>query len=380
MDYEHGSTESSTCAIPELEKVDECEMDEGDPLQPKGEDSPDCPESVVSQAIRGSFSLLVEVFSNQVSADKLASDLYSKFLIENSKCGEVRMPGITEEAKACRVLDAVMSKLRTSPTEELFEHFILVLESYPSCRDIVVQIRATYQKLQKSNEASGGGNSNAHHHAREELVCARTTAQLQHQGDLRQSLVTVQKNQPDLSLSGAVENGRHQEQKSSIFTMLRQRSISSGGESDVSMTEEEIQDRLKKLERESRTLAREMQKCLDRKQKDAGTMEEIAHRLELTVEDLQTQVEEYTKKLEICTKEKQVLEGQLTIARRRILQLNREVITLKKHPMACAGTCEHKSKCEKLKKQIEKLKEEKLDYTAKIENLTQQIDILLSGD
>jgi archaellum component FlaC len=389
MDYEHGSTVSSTCAIPGLEKVDECEMDswmnEGDPLQPKGEDSPDYPESVVSQAIRGSFSLLVEVFSNQVSADKLASDLYSKFLIENTICGEVRMQGITEEAKARRVLDAVMSKLRTCPTEEPFERFILVLESYPSCCDIVVQIRATYQELQKSSEASGRCNSNAHHHAREELVCGsstRTAAQLQQQGDLQQSLVTVQENQPDLSLSGAVESldGRHHQQKSSIFTMLRQRSISSGGESDVSMTEEEIQDRLKKLERESRTLAREMQKCLDRKQKDAGTMEEIAHRLELTVEDLQTQVEEYTKKLEICTKEKQVLEGQLTIARRRILQLNREVITLKKHPMACAGTCEHKSKCEKLKKQIEKLKEEKLDYTAKIENLTQQIDILLSGD
>ncbi len=313
MDYEHGSTESSICAIPELEKVDEYEMDEGDSLKPKGEDSPDYPESMVSQAIRGSFSLLVEVFSNQDSADKLASDLYSQSLIENTICGEVRMQGITEEAKARRVLAAVMSKLRTCPSEEPFELFISVLESYPSCYDVVGQIKTTYQQLQKSSEASGGCNSNAYHHAREELVCGgstQTTAHLQHQGDLRQSLVTIQENQLDLSLSGAVESldGRHHEQKSSIFTMLRQRSISSGGESDVSMTEEDIQDRLKKWERESRTLARGMRKCLDRKQKDAGTME------------LQTQVEEYSKKLEMCTEEKQALERQLIIARRRILQ------------------------------------------------------------
>jgi hypothetical protein len=205
-------------------------MDGGDPLQPKGEDSPDYPENVFSQAIRGFIPLLVDVISNQESVDQLARDLYSQCLIENTIFCELRVQGRTEEEKAHRVLEAVMSKLRTCPTKEPFEHFISVLESYHSCCDIVGQIKTKYQQLQKSSEA---------------------------------------------------------------------------------------------------------------------------------------------------TKEKQAL-----IARRQILQLNKEVITLKKHPMACAGACEHKSKCEKLKKQnlIEKLKEEKLDYTAKIESLTQQIDMLLSDD
>lgn len=51
--YERGSSELSTCSIAtELEKVDESEMDENDPLQvAKGEDCPDYPESVGLQAI-----------------------------------------------------------------------------------------------------------------------------------------------------------------------------------------------------------------------------------------------------------------------------------------------------------------------------------------
>ena len=389
LDYERESTAesyASRCSVVTvLEKVDEGEMDEDEPLQAAtGEDCPDCPESVCSQAIRGVYPLLVEVFSNQESADKLASDLYSKFLIENTIQGEVRMQGITDEEKARRILNAVMSKLRTSPTHEPFEHFMSVLKCYHSCCDIIVQMRATYQQLQKSSEASGMCYSYAYHNAREELVCGNSTrdaAPLEHQmqGGLHSS---IKEHQP-VSLSGAFESleGHHQERKSTIFSMLRQRSISSGGESDVSITSEvEMQDRLKKWEKEGKTLMRGLRKCMDKKQKNASTMEEIAHRLESMVEDLQTQVEEYTKKLKRCTEEKQVLEGELTIARRRILQLNREVITMKKHPRACAGACEHKSKCEELKKQIERLEEEKVDYTANIKNLNQQIDMLLSDD
>lgn len=388
LDYERGSTADSyvsRCSVvTELEKVDEGEMDEDEPLQTAtvGEDCPDYPESVYSQAIRGVYSLLVEVFSNQESADKLASDLYSKFLIENTIQSEVRMQGITDEEKAQRILNAVMSKLRTSPTDEPFEHFMSVLKCYHSCCDIVVQMRATYQQLQKSS-ALGTCYSYAYHHAREELVCVNSTwdaAPLEHQmqGGLHSS---IKEHQP-VSLSGAFESleDHHQERKSAIFSMLRQRSMSSGGESDVSMSEEEMQDRLKKWEKESKTLMRGIRKHMNKKQKDASTMEEIAHRLESTVEDLQTQVEEYAEKLKRCTEEKQVLEGELTIARRRILLLTKEVITMKKHPRACAGACEHKSKCEKLKKQIKRLEEEKVDYTAKIENLNQQIDMLLSDD
>ena len=363
------------------EKGTECEMDEDDPLQPKGEDCPDFPESVVSQAIRGFYSLLVEVFSNQVSADKLASDLYSQFLIENTTlCGDVRVQSITNETKAQRVLDAVMSKLRTSPSKELFEQFIAVLESYPSCCDIVEQIRATYQQLQQSSEVSASGRFNAHihHHAREELVCGnstRTAVPLQHQGSL-QSL--VKEKQPDSPQNRTIESsdGNHQEQKRSAFSMLRQRSISIGAESDVSMTEEEIQEGLKKLQKESRRLARGIQKCMDRKQKDAGTMEEINHRLESMVEDLEKQLEESSKELERCNDENQALKGRVVMMRRQILQLNKEIIDLKRHP--CTGTCEYKAKFERLEKQIKRLKEEKLDYTAKIENLTQQRDLLLN--
>ena len=379
LDDERGNTESPS--IPELEKVNESEMDEDDPSQPEGEDCPDFPESVVSQAIRGSYSLLIEVFSNQVSADKLASDLYSRSLIENTTlCGEMRVQGITDETKARRVLDAVMSKLRTSPSDELFEHFTAVLESYPPCCDIVVQIRATYQQLQQSSEVSASGRFNAHvhHHAREELVCGNSTwtaAPLQHQGSL-QSL--VKEKQPDSPLNGTVESsdGNHQEQKRSVFSMLRQRSISNGAESDVSMTEEEIQEGLRKWQKECRRLARGIQKSIDRKQKDAGTMEEINHRLESMVEDLEKQLAESNQEMERCNDENQALKGRLVMMQRQILQLNREVIDLKRHP--CTDACEHKAKCEKLKKQIKRLEEEKLDYIAKIENLTQQRDLLLN--
>ena len=59
--YERGSSELSTCSIAtELEKVDESEMDENDPLQvAKGEDCPNYPESVGLQAIRGFYCLLI---------------------------------------------------------------------------------------------------------------------------------------------------------------------------------------------------------------------------------------------------------------------------------------------------------------------------------
>ena len=225
LNFERGSTTASRCSIvTELERVDEGEMDEDDPLQVakgEGEDCPDYPESVGSQAIRESYCLLVEVFSHQESADNLASDLYSKFLIENTIQGEVRIQGITDEEKARRLLNAVMSKLRTSPTDELFEHFISVLESYHSCCDIVVRIRETYQKLQKSSEASGQCYSYAYRHAGEELVCGNSTraaAPLEHQGGL-QSLIKEHQPISDLSLNGTFKslNGCHQKQKSTIF-------------------------------------------------------------------------------------------------------------------------------------------------------------------
>lgn len=364
----------------QLEKM--CEMCEDDPLQPAAEGG-DCPdfESVVSQAVRGFYSSLVEVISNQVTVDHLASDLYSQSLIENAICSEARMQGIPEETKTRKVLDAVMSKLRMSINVKPFNLFVEVLNSYPSCCDLVVQMKAAvYQQLQQSSEVSASGNCNTHY-TKEEMVCPGSSivsavTVLQHQGGL-QSLGGEK--QPNPSPSGTIESsdGHHQGQKRSVFSILRQRSLSSGAESDVSMTEEEIHQGLKKWQRDGKRLARGIQKYMDRQQEAANTMEEIVHRLESTVEDLQTQVEEYTKKMERCNDEKQVLEGQLVIARRKILQLNREVIDLKRHP--CNGMCEHKAKCEKLEKEIKRLEEEKLDYAAKIENLTQQRDLLLNG-
>ena len=226
-------------------------IDEDDALQFKGEDYPDYPESVGSQAIRESYCLLVEVFSHQESADNLASDLYSKFLIENTIQGEVRIQGITDEEKARRLLNAVMSKLRTSPTDELFEHFISVLESYHSCCDIVVRIRGTYQKLQQSQLASSNCNSHAHHHSREELVYGNSThcQTAQYQRDLNRSRASE-------SLDGC-----HQEQKSSGM-LIRQRSISSREESYNVMIE--IEPVLKKWGRESKPWTREIiRKCMD---------------------------------------------------------------------------------------------------------------------
>lgn len=391
LDESTGSFRGNSPLQQEKENESECEMGVDDQLriQPKaaavGEDCPDFPESVVSQAVRGFYSSLVEVISNQVSVDHLASVLYSYSLIENTVCEEVRAQGVTDERKTHRVLDAVMSKLRTSPSVEPFERFVKVLDSFPSCCDLVAQIKAVYQKLQQSGEASASGtecNTCVYQYAKEEMVCgnnsiASTVTVLQCQGG-RQS--SIREKQPASSRSGTTEssNSHNQDQKRSILcSIVRQRSLSSGAESNVSMTEEEIQQGIKQLQRDSKKLARGIQKCMDRKKEDVSIKEEIIHHLELMVEDLQTQVDEYNKKMERCNDDKQVLEGQLLIARRQILQLNREVIDLKRRP--CTGACEHKAKCERLEKQIKRLEEEKLDYAAKIENLTQQQDLLLNG-
>ena len=360
MEMDDGQVFGGNPCLPE--KTSECEMDtrtKDDPLQ-QGEDCPDFPESMVSQAVRIVYSTLVEVISNEVSIDNLASDLYTHRLIEHTVHDVVKMQSMTDVKKTRTILDAVMSKLRTSLSVKPFDLFMRVLDSYPSCRDLVVQIQTEYdqQLLLKNSEDSSSDRSNV----REESLCSNSRSiVLQHQFVIRQSPSQQQPN----PFPGAIKSSdRH-------FS-IRQRSMSSGAESDVYMTEEEIQQGIRRLAKGIRNYA-------NRNKKPAGPMEEILHRMDSLVVELQAQVEEYSKKIERCDEEKQLLHRQLHIARKQILQLNMEVIGLKRPKQhSCTDTCEHKIKCKKLEKQIERLEQEKTDYVAKIETLTQRIDLLFN--
>ena len=75
--------------------------------------------------------------------------------------------------------------------------------------------------------------------------------------------------------------------------------------------------------------------------------------------------------------DKQQLEEQLLMTQRQILQLNREVLDLKRpRNHRCTGANELKIMC---KKEFNRLIEESKDYVARIENLTQQRNLLLNG-
>ena len=388
---EHGSMKPPSTSS-ELETVDEREMDEGDQLQPKGEDYTDLPESMYSEAVRRFRSPLVEVISNQVTVDRLASDLYSHSLIENTIYEKVRVQGVTNETKTYELLDAVMSKLRTSCTVKPFEIFLEVLDSHQSCVDLVVQIKAVYQELHQNCEISFSGRHNTyvhHQYARHEFVCGlcgnNSIAGIVSHGSLQSLVGEKPSGKQPIPYVGAPESlvYQHQGLKRSAFSRCRQRSLS---ESDADLTEEEIQEELMRWQEEQtrcqehgKRLERWIRNYMDKKQEDNSTMKERVRHLELMVQDLQTQLDSSTKKLDICNEEKQVIEKQFSIAQRQILQLNKQVVQLKRPKQCpCDSTCEHKAKCEQLEKQIQRLEETILDHTATIGTLTQQIDLLLN--
>ena len=367
LDEQRDFRDSST-ACSWAEKINECEMEtctEGDSSWLKGEDYPDSPENILSTAVRKFYSSLVDVISNQVTVDILASDLYSQSLIESEVCHIARLQCVSDNKKTCQLLDVVLSKLRMSKSVKPFDNFVEVLSGYSACCHLVESIKAEYQQLKQTSEVSTSGGCEVNTQD-EELVCGTGGC------NSLETRAVVRGVQPPSSYLGATNSSPEQPWRS-ISSLLRPRSISSGGESDESMTEEEIKHDLKRLNKG-------IKKYINKQQENAGTMKQVVDRLELEVEDLLSQLKDNIKKLERCEEEKEALNGQLIMARRQILQLNKEVIGLKRpKPHSCSDPCTHKRKCEALVKQIQRLEGEKLDREATIANLTQQIDLLLNG-
>ena len=333
-----------------------------------GEDDPDFPENIASQALRMHYSTLVEAITHQISIIAIAPQLYSYQLIENAVYSKVQTLGIPDETKTSDVLNAVMSKIRISQDVAPFDIFMQVLDGHPCCHEIVVQIKANYEQLRQSYTASDGPYMPGPDE-RQELVCCKPSVP-QHMSPKYTPWQEVGLHPMDTAT---------EHHHIGLKPPIRQRSTSSGNESDMSMTEEDIQRELRRLQKGSTRLERGIRKYMDRTLEPVkDKMKETLYRTQLEVEELQKQVEDYSQQIEMCSEQKQLLEGQLQIARRQILQLNKEIIALKRPGHPCATNCEHKAQCEKLGKRIKRMEEERLEYIATIENLTQQRDLLLN--
>ena len=343
-----------------------------DDVLPLGEDSPDFPESIASEAVRSCYSILAEVITNQVSLVHLGSELYAHSLIENTVLGKVETLGIPNEQKAAEILKAVSSKMRISdPDTQSLKIFVQILDKYPCCREITVMITTKYDELKQTRQCGTsyrqgqkeGSQVDCHELSTRYTSCFSPFGN----GMSRQPI-------PEPSLHHMAES-HHNGQSKTKSLLSRQHSLSSEEEPDVNMSEEDIRHELRRLKR----FAKCMQNFVDRKRGTQCLIEEMLHRTELEVEERQRELEDRCQQLERCNTEKEVLKGQLQLARRQILQLNKEVLFLKKpKQQTCTGTCEHKAECEKLSSHIKRLEEEKLEYMATVENLTQQRDLLLN--
>ena len=291
----------------------------------EGEDYPDfIHENVASQTVQGFYSSLVEVICNQVTVDRLASDLYSHSLIENTVLEEMRVQSISDIKKTQQVLGVVMSKLRTSQSK--FEDFMDVLDSYDPCRDLVEQMKAKYghQQLQQSSDVSKQANK-------------RDNIQEQPSSSSSQ----VEKYAVNLSQS---PTSCAYNSVSYLLTIYSPFAISLF----LVITLLLLYSHLIVLRW---TLNADMK--VEKMHPSSAFDEKIAMYIEV----------------------KQQLEEQLLVAQRQILQLNREVLDLKKTNHH-SFTHEPKMSCEK---RMQRLEEEKMDYVAIIENLKQQRDLLLNG-
>ena len=371
-DWQTPSNSSSPLLSKSSAYFEECERvsthtlfnDDADTLS-VGEDSPDFPESVASEAVRSFYSTLAEAIANQGSIDQLASDLYTHSLIENTVLSQVQTLGLPNERKTSVILNAVLSKIRIPDANvRSFDIFVQILDKYPCCREIKVMITAKYAEL-KQRQCETGGQQTQEEHSGFGPIAA-------HSPFLPHSMPNFRQPSPCQLLEMDQLSGSHQTQKK-YKTQLCRHSVSSGEDSDVNdMSEEDIRQELRRLKQFTKC----MKRFVDRKQHTQCIAEEILRRTEAEVEERQKELEHCSQQLETCTKEKEVLIGQLQLARRQILQLNKEVLFLKR-PTACNATCEHKAECEKLTNRITRLEEDKLEYMATIENLTQQRDLLL---
>ena len=376
---ENAMDNSSSTSSPRKASIEECEVDKhpltNDDAFPVGEDSPDFPESVASEAVRSCYSFLAEAITNQISLDHFASELYTHSLIENTVLGKVQTRGIPNEQKATEILTAVLSRIRTSdPNARSFNLFVQILDKYPSCREIVVMITTKYDELKQRLQCCTSGNQGQKEDS--QLDWHESSARY---APLFSPSSNAKSSQPSPrpSLHNMTEPFRshHNRQGKSRSPLSRQHSLSSEENSDMNMSEEDIRHELRRL----KWFAKCMKTFVDRKQNAQCLVEEMLHRTALEVEERQRELEDCHQQLEMCDTEKEVLKRQLQLARKQILQLNSEVLLLKRpKQQTCTGTCKHKAECEKLNSHIKRLEEEKLEYVATIENLTQQRDLLLN--
>ena len=303
-------------------------------FQGMGEDYPDCSETAASRAVQKFYDDLVQVISNLVSVDQLEPKLFSESLIDRSVHQEMRVDGKSDQSKTCRVLDAVMTKLMMSPTyQESFERFLEILDSYLSCLDVdlVVKIKAEYQRL--SNEVSEHANEGQGPSQQSSSFFSQDTS-------TEEDAATLNPSKNPFSLHNSVPY---------LLTFYSPFGISLFLVISLLLL-------LSNLIVLHWTLNQADMKKLEMVHPSSAFDESIAA---------------------IYIEEKQQLEEQLLMAQRQILQLNREVLDLKMpRNHLCTGANERKITC---KKQVMRLIEEKMDYVAKIENLTQQRNLLLNG-
>lgn len=368
MEVEEAAESLTSQTSKVLKKCSSLDDPEMDTLTHCGEDSPDFPESIASQAVRCVYSTLIEAIPNQVSILKLSADLYTFNLIEHTVHNTVQTSNDSDDKKMTKILDAVLSRMRVSGHDvHPFDCFVKVLESYPTCCQIAAQIRSRYDELKRSHEAvhrpNGHGDSS-------EMVCGAHARGMQYS--------TLKQNHSEEPFH--IAETAHYLHKS----LQRQRSMSGGNESDgaVSMTREEIEEELRRLHQGSKRLKKGIQKYFSKETGAQCIVKETLRRTEVEVEELQREVQECYREVQQCKEQKQIIEEQLEIARRQVRQLNEEVLRLKKQAnnskQPCFGSCEHRVECEKLTKRIKRMEDEKLDLIARIETLTQQRDLLLT--
>lgn len=368
---------SSSTSPPRKASIEKCQMDKphtlmNDDVFPVGEDSPDFPESIASEAVRSCYSFLAEAITNQVSLESLASELYTNSLIENTILGKVQTLGIPNEQKATEILTAVLSRIRISdPDAQSFKLFVQILDKYPSCREIVVMITTKYDELKQRPQCCTSGNQGQ----KEDSQLDWHELPTRYTPFFSPCSSNAKSSQSLLHHKAEHFGSHHNRQGKSKSPLSHQHSLSSEEDPDVNMSEEDIHQELRRLKR----FARCMKTFVDRKQNAQCLAEEMLHRTALEVEERQRELEDCRQQLEMCDTEKEVLKGQLQLARRQILQLNKEVLLLKRpKQQTCTGTCKHEAECDKLNCHIKRLEEEKLEYMATIENLTQQRDLLLN--
>lgn len=281
-------------------------------------------ENVESRAVGRAYLLLRTAMTSLV--DELAADFYTHELIESEHKNRAQTQGIPDQNRATILLDAVMDKIRISPTPS-FNKFIQVLGKHDSCHEIARKIDAKHAELCEL-ESRG-----------------------QHLAPVHISVDTT--NNEDGVHSWLCSSCRASLFRDRKLLIQRQYSISGTDSCESMMTEEIPHVEMKGLKASAPTAGLVLLKRTDHKKRSSGIKGKVLH---LTQSEMEKTLEEYGD-----------LELKLQIAQKQIHQLNEEIINLRR-----------KQYNEKLKKAIE---DETLECIATLKNLTQQRELLLNlGD